>query len=526
MAGVQLLAAPRRLYRLSLVALFMLALLAVAQYVLLVDEIERNQVFAQWMSDWANERNRVRQCLYQLHGQMLTSTPAAPLPGACVQLEPMPALPNPPPILLSTHAAFSAALKLQAAPAVTGSDQRQQLWLAGAEYLDRVNELTDDYRQAHYQPLRQLQLWLAGALGLMLAVLLLAWVGFLRPTLGRLSASLTAFNAELAERQRVEQRLEQNIQEMVRSRRATLNLLVDLHTEISERRAIEIQLRQQAQELVETNRYKTEFFSNMSHELRTPLNSILLLSAQLKGNRWGNLNEKQLEFAGVIELCGNDLRSLIDDILDLSQLELNKMPLEAESFTLPGLVARLQLIFAPVAQAKQLSFIVELAADCPAILCSDERRIEQVIKNLLANAFKFTTQGRVQLLLRGAGPDCPLARLDSVEPIVEVVVQDSGIGIAADQLEAIFEAFRQVDGSVRRRFGGTGLGLTISKHLVKRLQGALTVTSQPQVGSRFCLWLPSLTPASAAGQPSHLDQPQTEQPGQQAQGHDRQGAQG
>lgn len=238
------------------------------------------------------------------------------------------------------------------------------------------------------------------------------------------------------------------------------------------------QLEERAEELQRASRYKSEFLANMSHELRTPLNSSLILAKLLADNPKGNLDAEQVKFADSIYSAGNDLLNLINDILDISKVEAGKLDLRPENANVVRLAQSLESTFQPVAGEKQLGFSVEVADDVPRSLYTDRLRVEQILKNLLSNAIKFTEQGQVSL------------SVSRVDDGVAFAVRDSGIGIAKEQQEYIFEAFRQADGTTNRRFGGTGLGLSISRDLAVLLGGSISVTSTPGEGSVFTLVLP------------------------------------
>nr|WP_288355522.1 response regulator [uncultured Pseudomonas sp.] len=238
------------------------------------------------------------------------------------------------------------------------------------------------------------------------------------------------------------------------------------------------QLEERAEELQRASRYKSEFLANMSHELRTPLNSSLILAKLLADNPKGNLDAEQVKFADSIYSAGNDLLNLINDILDISKVEAGKLDLRPENTNVVRLAQSLETTFQPVAGEKQLAFNVDIANDLPRSLYTDRLRVEQILKNLLSNAFKFTEQGQVSL------------SVSRVEEGVSFAVRDSGIGIAKEQQEYIFEAFRQADGTTNRRFGGTGLGLSISRDLATLLGGSISVSSTPGEGSVFTLVLP------------------------------------
>jgi len=236
-----------------------------------------------------------------------------------------------------------------------------------------------------------------------------------------------------------------------------------------------------AVELERTNQYKSEFLAKMSHELRTPLNSMLILSSLLGEDKDRNLTKQQLEFARTIHDAGADLLNLINDILDLSKLEAGKMTLNPETFSLRTYLKNIEAQFKPLMDKKNLSFKIEVGPDVPQTLRTDRQRVEQILRNLLSNAAKFTEKGEIRLDVQV-----------TADGRVRFAVHDTGIGIPPDKKQAIFEAFEQVDGSISRRFGGTGLGLTISRELAALLQGALEVESQENVGSTFILEIPAV----------------------------------
>src|SRR5476651_800701 len=240
------------------------------------------------------------------------------------------------------------------------------------------------------------------------------------------------------------------------------------------------ELEQRADDLQRASQYKSEFLANMSHELRTPLNSSLILAKLLSENQGGNLSAEQVKFANTIYSAGNDLLNLINDILDISKVEAGKLELAPEDVSMRRLVESLKRTFEPLAAQKQLKFVVEIAADMPQSIFTDSRRLEQILKNLLSNAVKFTDAGTISLALG----------LDSSNR-VRFAVTDSGIGIAPEHQQTIFEAFRQADGTTSRRYGGTGLGLSISRDLATLLGGAIRVSSTLGAGSTFELTLPT-----------------------------------
>ena len=247
------------------------------------------------------------------------------------------------------------------------------------------------------------------------------------------------------------------------------------------------EIQRKAAELEQSTRYKSEFMANMSHELRTPLNSILLLSRYLSENNEENLTEEQTESARVILNSGNGLLDLIDELLDLSKIEAGKMELEYENIPFAGIASDMQSLFSPIAREKKLELIIENKFKPTDAFETDKMRLEQIIKNLLSNALKFTTSGSVQLSIQPAVDDASL---------IEFSVKDTGVGIPKEKQEMVFEAFKQADGSTKRKFGGTGLGLSISRELARLLGGEIKLTSEPGKGSNFTVILPKVKPAT------------------------------
>jgi signal transduction histidine kinase/HAMP domain-containing protein/CheY-like chemotaxis protein len=237
-------------------------------------------------------------------------------------------------------------------------------------------------------------------------------------------------------------------------------------------------LEEKAAQLALNSRYKSEFLANMSHELRTPLNSLLILSKLLVENESGNLTGKQLEFVRTIRAAGSDLLELINDILDLSKIEAGKMDLLLDTIPPADICAYVRRTFEPVASDKGLKLDVVLADDVPSAIVTDEQRLQQILRNLLSNAFKFTSEGGVTLRIERAGDEA-----------ITFAVTDTGIGIPEEKLAAIFEAFQQADGTTSRTYGGTGLGLSISRELARALGGEISVQSVVQQGSTFTLTL-------------------------------------
>ena len=234
-----------------------------------------------------------------------------------------------------------------------------------------------------------------------------------------------------------------------------------------------------ARELRQASQYKSDFLANMSHELRTPLNSLLILSKLLADNPEGNLSGEQVKFARTIESSGNDLLTLINDILDLSKIEAGHIEIQAAPVSTERLAADLRKVFEPVARQRGLAFEIAISQQAPASIETDRMRLEQVLRNLLSNALKFTEQGSVRLSVTPAGDD-----------MLDLAVSDTGIGIDEAQREAIFEAFRQADGTISRKFGGTGLGLSISRELARLLGGTIRLDSKMGEGSTFIVTIP------------------------------------
>ena len=250
-------------------------------------------------------------------------------------------------------------------------------------------------------------------------------------------------------------------------------------------------IEEKANEVGRASKYKSEFLANMSHELRTPLNSLLILAKLLASNEEGNLTDEQVEEARVIYNGGLDLLGLINDILDLSKVEAGKLTVAADDVTLDSIVGRMRQQFSPVSREKGVEFPITVTDDLPATLHTDAQRVEQILKNLLSNAFKFTEQGSVTLEVRRPDKSAELQRasLDYGNAIAFSVV-DTGIGIEPSKFKDIFEAFQQENGSIDRHYGGTGLGLTIARKFAHMLGGEIHVASQKGKGSRFTLVLP------------------------------------
>ncbi|HEX4102767.1 MAG: HAMP domain-containing protein [Pseudonocardiaceae bacterium] len=327
--------------------------------------------------------------------------------------------------------------------------------------------------------------------------------------------------ALLAESQRLAQELTLGSQRL----QAQQHELQKSNTELAEKaallatqnRAIEIknveielarqEIEERAAQLAAASRYKSDFMANMSHELRTPLNSALVLAKLLADNLDSNLTDKQVEFARTIHSAGSDLLQLINDILDLAKVEAGRMDPSLSDVAMTSVVNYVKTLCEPLAAEKALHFTVELDAALPETLHTDEQRLQQVLRNLMSNAVKFTDEGGVLLRIRPASADeVEGDELRAAPARVAFEVEDTGIGIPADKLTVIFDAFQQADGTTSRRYGGTGLGLSISRQLTQLLGGELVVRSEPGVGSVFTLYLPEVAEPSPPAVPDRTTQ--------------------
>jgi CheY-like chemotaxis protein/signal transduction histidine kinase/HAMP domain-containing protein len=309
-------------------------------------------------------------------------------------------------------------------------------------------------------------------------------------------------NEELQEQTEALKRSEENLQTQQEELKVT-------NEELEERtKALEIQrdaikrknkeleearkeIEKKAKDLETASRYKSEFLANMSHELRTPLNSIIVLSQLLGENKNNNLSEKEREFARTINSSGNDLLNLINDILDLSKVESGKVEVNVERLYLDELVTFVETGFKPVIEEKGLELKIEKGKDLPDYVETDIQRVEQVIKNLISNAIKFTEQGSITFKMERCRDGKKLRKLGmQADDALALTVADTGIGIPKDKQDVIFEAFKQADGTTSRKYGGTGLGLSISKSFASLLGGAVGLESEENKGTAFTLYLP------------------------------------
>jgi signal transduction histidine kinase/CheY-like chemotaxis protein len=312
------------------------------------------------------------------------------------------------------------------------------------------------------------------------------------------SNELTAQQAELKGSNAVLEKQALELEEKAR-------LLVDQNAKVEvknqEVELARVSLEEKAEQLALASKYKSEFLANMSHELRTPLNSLLILASLLAENGESNLTAKQVEFAQTIYTSGGDLLTLINEILDLSKVESGKMEIDPRAIPLDELREFVERSFRPIADHKALTLDVELSAELPATIRTDPLRLEQVLKNLLANAFKFTTRGGIALKV---GPPAPGTRfhrdvLNETAKVIAFTVSDTGIGIPPEKHQIIFEAFQQADGTTSRKYGGTGLGLSISREITRLLGGEIQVASVAGKGSIFTLYLPQTYPGPELG---------------------------
>ncbi|MES2347965.1 MAG: response regulator [Pseudomonadota bacterium] len=302
---------------------------------------------------------------------------------------------------------------------------------------------------------------------------------------------LRTANEELEEQSRVLEESQASLENQKAELEQTNEQLAEQGVALDQKNAAlskaQLDLEERATELERASQYKSQFLANMSHELRTPLNSSLILAKLLSENTAGNLNEEQVRFANTIYSAGNDLLNLINDILDISKVEAGKLDLVPEQLSVRHVVEGMAMVFDPLAQQKKLAFHVQIADELVHDMVTDRQRLEQILKNLLSNALKFTSTGQITLAVRAAGAER-----------VAFSVQDSGIGIRAEDQQGIFNAFQQADGTTSRKYGGTGLGLSISRDLAQLLGGDIGLISEPGKGSCFTLTLPLVWTAPTA----------------------------
>ncbi len=315
---------------------------------------------------------------------------------------------------------------------------------------------------------------------------------------------LTQSQTLTEELQSQQEELKQSNEELEEKAKLLEDQKIEVEYKNREIEASKLTLEEKAEQLALTSKYKSEFLSNMSHELRTPLNSLLILSEHLAENAENNLSEQQIESAKTIQGSGKDLLALINEILDLSKIESGTVTLELQDVPFTNVREQLERTFRHVAQSRGLGFGVELAPSLPPSLYTDSQRLQQVLKNLLSNAFKFTEKGQVSVRIAAAesGWSVDHAGLNRAGAVIGFHVTDSGIGLQAEKQKIIFEAFQQADTGTARKYGGTGLGLSISREIAQLLGGELRLAmSSPGQGSTFVLYLPLRAPEPGRGTP-------------------------
>ncbi len=317
---------------------------------------------------------------------------------------------------------------------------------------------------------------------------------------------LRAANRELQERASAMHQSERDLKAQSEELQQINQKLEERNAQLREQKAelerAKGQLTRKAEDLALASKYKSDFLATMSHEFRTPLNSLLLLAKLLRDNKEGNLTAEQVESAGVIFGAGSDLLDLVTEILDLSKIEAGRLNLKVEKVSIRSIASSLEAVFAHLAQNQGLTFHVDISDDCPQQIVSDRGRIGQILKNLVSNALKFTEGGEVNIAFARPSTGLDLSRSGlGPSSAIAIAVSDTGIGIAANRHRAIFEAFRQADGRIIRRYGGSGLGLSISRELVKLLGGEIHVESTVGRGSTFTVYLPLETQLSPDKKP-------------------------
>jgi signal transduction histidine kinase/HAMP domain-containing protein/CheY-like chemotaxis protein len=321
--------------------------------------------------------------------------------------------------------------------------------------------------------------------------------------LGQLTESIGIVLNTIEANSRTEELLEQSQSLTDELRRTNEELQDKAHLLVKQKEEVEAKnkevedarksLEEKAEQLQLTSKYKSEFLANMSHELRTPLNSLLILAQQLYENREGNLSEKQVRYAKTIHSCGDDLIQLINDILDLSKIESGYISTDFINVRFNEITSFVESTFKHVSESKNLKFSIEIDDHLPESLETDVQRLNQILKNLLSNAFKFTDKGGVQLRIyepRHKAWKSGNSTLENAKRVVAFEIKDTGIGISKDKQNIIFEAFQQAEGSTSRKYGGTGLGLSISRGLADLLGGSIELDSEVGQGSTFTLFLP------------------------------------
>ncbi|HJU12018.1 MAG TPA: ATP-binding protein, partial [Candidatus Binataceae bacterium] len=312
----------------------------------------------------------------------------------------------------------------------------------------------------------------------------------------KLAQELQNQSTELTEQQQALRTTNAALERQALELEEKANLLEEQNAKVEEKnREVEqarLSLEEKAEQLALVSKYKSDFLANMSHELRTPLNSLLVLAKVLGENKDESLNERQLEYARTIYTSGTDLLRLINEVLDLSKLEAGKFQIEPRDFEIAEVAELLEKNFAPLAEEKDLDFFIEMSPGLPRRMHTDRQRLEQILRNLLANALKFTEIGWVKLRINPVEASVTLDDTGLLEPeaVIAFSVTDTGIGIAQDKQRIIFEAFQQAEGGTSRKYGGTGLGLSISREIARALHGTITVNSTPGGGSTFTLYLP------------------------------------
>lgn len=290
--------------------------------------------------------------------------------------------------------------------------------------------------------------------------------------------------------QRQQEELEHYNTELIAKTRALEEQVQEVKEKNEEIEKTKDELERHSSQLAVTSKYKSEFLANMSHELRTPLNSLLILSQLLSENKDKNLTPKQVEYAHTIHMSGTDLLKMIDEILDLSKVDAGKMEVNQEYVGIEELERFVEHNFRPVAESKGIGLRLEVSPEVPERIMTDGHRVKQILRNLLSNAFKFTSEGEVAFLVKVASPDELPSYLERNRDYLALTIRDTGIGVPKDKTDLIFEAFQQVDGTTSRKYGGTGLGLSISRGLSALLGGGIGLETKEGEGSSFTLYLP------------------------------------